>query len=67
MSERTSYAHGTHCWVDLVAHDMDAAMKWYGNLFGWDVSKEDTQGGPPYAMLRTLTPPPKKSQKPEAS
>ncbi len=51
MSERTSYAHGTPSWADLVAHDMDAAMQWYGDLFGWSAHEQDTGGGPRYAMF----------------
>jgi uncharacterized protein len=37
MSERTSYAPGTPCWVDLGSPDLGAAIGFYGNLFGWDV------------------------------
>lgn len=37
MSERTSYAPGIPCWVDLGAPDVDAAARFYGGLFGWEV------------------------------
>lgn len=37
MSERTSYAPGTPCWVDLGTPDIEAAAGFYGNLFGWEV------------------------------
>src|SRR3954449_9739003 len=37
MSERTSYAPGTPCWVDLATPDVDAAARFYGELFGWEV------------------------------
>ena len=37
MSERTSYAPGTPCWVDLATPDLEAAEKFYGALFGWEV------------------------------
>jgi Predicted enzyme related to lactoylglutathione lyase len=37
MSERTSYAPGTPSWVDLGSPDLDAAVEFYGGLFGWDV------------------------------
>ena len=37
MSERTSYAPGTPCWVDLATPDLDAAEKFYGPLFGWEI------------------------------
>jgi uncharacterized protein len=51
MSERTRYEPGVFCWVDYVAHDMAAAERWYAELFGWQVRREDTGGGPPYAMF----------------
>jgi uncharacterized protein len=35
MSERISYAPGTPCWVDLGSPDLDAAIDFYGGLFGW--------------------------------
>ena len=37
MSERTSYAPGTPCWVDLGSPDLEAAIGFYGELFGWEV------------------------------
>ena len=37
MSERTSYAPGTPCWVELGSPDLDASIEFYGALFGWDV------------------------------
>ncbi len=37
MSERTSYAPGTPCWVDLATPDMEGAERFYGELFGWEI------------------------------
>lgn len=37
MSERTSYTPGTPCWVDLATPDVEAAARFYGALFGWEV------------------------------
>lgn len=37
MSERTSYTPGTPCWVDLATPDIEAAAKFYGALFGWEI------------------------------
>jgi predicted enzyme related to lactoylglutathione lyase len=37
MSERTSYAPGTPCWVDLATPDLDAAESFYRTLFGWEI------------------------------
>lgn len=37
MSERTNYAPGTPCWVDLATPDVEGAAVFYGSLFGWEV------------------------------
>ncbi|HET7455615.1 MAG TPA: VOC family protein [Solirubrobacterales bacterium] len=37
MSERTSYVPGTPCWVDLATPDLEAAERFYGELFGWEI------------------------------
>ncbi|HYH53845.1 MAG TPA: VOC family protein [Solirubrobacterales bacterium] len=37
MSERTSYAPGTPCWVDLSTPDLEGAERFYGELFGWEI------------------------------
>jgi len=37
MSERTSYAPGTPCWVDLATPDLEAAERFYGAVFGWEI------------------------------
>jgi predicted enzyme related to lactoylglutathione lyase len=34
MPERTSYAPGTPCWIDI-GTDLDAAKPFYTSLFGW--------------------------------
>jgi predicted enzyme related to lactoylglutathione lyase len=34
MSERTEYAPGEFCWVDLATTDVDGATKFYGELLG---------------------------------
>lgn len=41
MSERTSYAPGTPCWVDLGTPDIDASASFYGGLFGWEVPESE--------------------------
>jgi predicted enzyme related to lactoylglutathione lyase len=40
MSERDGYQHGVPCWVDTWQPDADAAVDFYGQLFGWEA--EDT-------------------------
>jgi len=52
MAERTEYAEGEFCWIDLMAHDMAAAEAFYGKVFGWEPDPQDTQGGPPYTVFR---------------
>ncbi len=43
MVERdTPWSPGTPCWVDLMSTDQSAAVKFYGELFGWDI-----EVGPP--------------------
>jgi predicted enzyme related to lactoylglutathione lyase len=37
MSERHSYVPGTPCWVDLATPDIEAAERFYGELFGWEI------------------------------
>lgn len=52
MTQMTNYAPGTFCWVDLSAHDMSSAKRWYADLFGWEARDQDTgDDGPPYAMF----------------
>jgi uncharacterized protein len=41
MSERTSYAAGTPCWIDLGTPDQDGAAYFYGALFGWSVEEDE--------------------------
>ena len=51
MTKMSDYPSGLFCWVDLVAHDLEAAKRWYGELFGWQANDQDTQGGPPYVRF----------------
>lgn len=36
MPEQSSYSHGTPSWMDLATSNVDAAIKFYGELFGWE-------------------------------
>jgi uncharacterized protein len=36
MSERTEYANGEFCWVELISPDVEAAARFYGDLLGWE-------------------------------
>ena len=35
MSQRSQYPAGVPCWVDTLQPDPEAAMDFYGELFGW--------------------------------
>lgn len=48
MSERDHYPHGVPCWVDTGQADVDAALDFYGAVFGWDFAGPgDMPGEPP--------------------
>jgi predicted enzyme related to lactoylglutathione lyase len=53
MPARTEYAPGTPSWTDLATPDLAASRQFYGELFGWEFTDEDT-GDPdnPYVMGR---------------
>jgi predicted enzyme related to lactoylglutathione lyase len=47
MLERDGYPPGVPCWVDTTQPDPDAAVAFYGGLFGWDfedVMPPDSEG-----------------------
>src|SRR3954447_20248811 len=53
MSERTEYAAGVPCWVDTLQPDPEAAIDFYGRLFGWEFSGgEPAPAGHEYFVAR---------------
>ena len=46
MSERNGYEPGVPCWVDTWQDDDEAAVRFYSELFGWDVARGE------YTMFR---------------
>lgn len=54
MAVMTSHRPGTFSWVDLAAHDVDAAERYYTQLFGWTADRMPYGSGPDevYVMLR---------------
>jgi predicted enzyme related to lactoylglutathione lyase len=40
MSERSSYAPGTPCWVELGTPDIEASEAFYRALFGWEIPEQ---------------------------
>jgi predicted enzyme related to lactoylglutathione lyase len=45
MSERRSYAPGTPSWVDLTTPDLDAALRFYGGVLGWEFEDAGEEAG----------------------
>lgn len=41
MPEKTTYAPGTFCWIDLGTPDQDDAGEFYGALFGWTLKADE--------------------------
>ncbi|QDT36457.1 VOC family protein [Stratiformator vulcanicus] len=52
MGLRTQFDAGIFCWIDLMAHEIEGAKRFYSEVFGWSAEDQDTQGGPPYVMFR---------------
>ncbi len=46
MSERDGYIPGVPCWVDTTQPDPDAALDFYGGLFGWKFENSMPEGSP---------------------
>ncbi len=42
-------AHGSFCWNELMTTDMEAASRFYGQLFGWNY--KDSMGDMPYSIV----------------
>jgi uncharacterized protein len=47
MSERDGYQPGVPCWVDTLQPDPDAALRFYGDVFGWQFEGPGTMPGDP--------------------
>jgi uncharacterized protein len=47
MSQRDHYPAGVPCWIDTAQRDVDAAMRFYGSLFGWDFAGPGPMSGDP--------------------
>lgn len=51
MAIKTAFLPGQFAWVDLQAHDLEAACQFYGQVLGWTSVPLDTQGGPAYQQF----------------
>jgi uncharacterized protein len=47
MSQRDDYEHGVPCWVDTLQPDPEAALAFYGGVFGWDFAGPGEMPGDP--------------------
>jgi predicted enzyme related to lactoylglutathione lyase len=47
MSERDGFEPGVPCWVDTLQPDPDAALRFYGGLFGWEFEGRGAMPGDP--------------------
>jgi predicted enzyme related to lactoylglutathione lyase len=55
MPERTGYADGIPCWVDLGTPDLERSKAFYGAVLGWDFQESGEEyGGYVTATLRGL-------------
>jgi len=53
MSNRT-YPHGVPCWIDTQQPDFDAAIAFYGGLFGWTFEDAMPPAAPSRYMIAKL-------------
>ena len=51
MPIRNDFKTGEFGWVDLGAHDLEAAGAWYGEVFGWKAVNQAPEGAPPYSFF----------------
>jgi predicted enzyme related to lactoylglutathione lyase len=49
-----TYPHGVPCWIDLEVPDVDAALAFYGPLFGWRFTEKLPPGAPGRYVLASL-------------
>ena len=52
MGQRTQYAPGTFCWIDLATSDQDGAKEFYSAMFGWEADDRPVGDGVVYSMMR---------------
>ena len=45
MPEMTGYENGVPSWVDMGVHDLEAASRFYSELFGWEIQDLGEEAG----------------------
>jgi predicted enzyme related to lactoylglutathione lyase len=53
MSFSSAPLLGKIVWNDLITEDLDAARRFYGELFGWTFEQSARPGGKPYTLARS--------------
>ena len=51
MPEVSSYATGQPSWADVISPDVDAAARFYSELFGWQAQKDPRPEAGGYTMF----------------
>lgn len=54
MTNARTYPHGVPCWIDTVAHDLDATTAFYGGLYGWSFTDAMPPEAPGNYLIATL-------------
>jgi uncharacterized protein len=52
VTQVTTYAPGTPCWVDVTSPDLDRSIEFYRGLFGWDAFRVPDPDAGGYTMFR---------------
>jgi predicted enzyme related to lactoylglutathione lyase len=52
MPERDGYIPGVPCWADLSVPDSQAALAFYGGLFGWEFEDVAARSESSYFIAR---------------
>jgi uncharacterized protein len=52
MSERDGFQPGVPCWVETWQDDGDAAMDYYGRIFGWEAEKTSSSDDGSFRVCR---------------
>lgn len=54
MTELRTYPHGVTCWIDTGQPDLDAARRFYADLFGWALTDATPRQAPGAYLVATL-------------